>query len=322
MKIFDINIKKADGSIENITGDSQNQGQEEEKQPMVVPLPKPPPQPGEGAFSFPRTAEGQAPSIHSGARPEPAVGSAPRPEGSAPIRRSGGRPMFRVGQSSIAEWSPEGDTHEQQKFGGHNAQGVGASFNWSSKPSEVQAQKVSEMQQAMNRSLSGGAFCILIKGDRPVTPIFKIKGISIRLENPVGSIRQGKSKEGYRWKTVMTDDYGFIVGVPGVDGDMLDVFVGPEARKIRDTDEKEGSFDKVWIIHARNPQTNKYDEDKVMFGYPSKEQAVASYRRHYDSPDEFLGPVSEYSLDEFKKQLKNIKKNKKASRIGRGSFVS
>jgi len=148
-----------------------------------------------------------------------------------------------------------------------------------------------------------------------------INGVPISVENRAGSVRMGTSPEGIPWRTVMKDHYGYFPGVPGVDGDDLDVFVGPLARKLQETKGKDGHFDKVWVVHAKDQKTGRFDEDKVMFGYPTKEAAVSAFRRHYDDPDKFIGPVNEYTLDKFKEILKDLRQRKRGRRLGRGRFV-
>jgi len=162
---------------------------------------------------------------------------------------------------------------------------------------------------------------VLVKGEKPKREgEFKIFGVPILVENKKGSTREGEDSSGRRWKTLMRDHYGEFTGVPGVDGDYLDLFVGPEARKIKQTNGEEGAFDKVWVIHIKNKDTSRYDEDKVMFGYKTRDDAVRAFRRHYDDPDKFMGPVNEYSLVEFKEKLDSLKGKKKGKRLGRGRF--
>jgi hypothetical protein len=66
--------------------------------------------------------------------------------------------------------------------------------------------------------------------------------------------------------------------------------------------------DMVYVVHQNDPLTGRYDEDKSMIGYVSKESAIEAYLSQYDRPD-FLGDVSEFTIEEFKQSLKDNKGN-------------
>lgn len=157
---------------------------------------------------------------------------------------------------------------------------------------------------------------VLVKGRRKLHDRMNVLGMKISIENRAGSVRRGKDEDGASWKTVMVNPYGYIRGTMGVDGDHLDVFIGPELLKMKRTRGKQGEFDKVWIVHQKQKGKRAYDEDKVMLGYRTKEEAVSAYKRHYDDPEAFLGPISECSLDDFKDMIKDTKENPR--RLGRG----
>jgi inorganic pyrophosphatase len=123
-------------------------------------------------------------------------------------------------------------------------------------------------------------------------------GIDIAVENKAGSIRRGESESGEEWETRMFYPYGYIRGVYGVDGDFLDCYVG-----------KKKDSEKVFIIHQVNPETKKYDEDKVMLGFEDWESARNAYLAHYDT-FKFLGEYTEKNIEEFKKELAERKKTK------------
>jgi hypothetical protein len=108
----------------------------------------------------------------------------------------------------------------------------------------------------------------------PFTGTIDFHGLMIHVENKPGTYREGKG-----WRTLMRIPYGEFLGTRGVDKDKLDVYVGP----YRDAPN-------VYIIHqnfVRGRKKDKYDEDKVMVGFKSLEQAKAAYLAHYDSPDYF-----------------------------------
>lgn len=66
---------------------------------------------------------------------------------------------------------------------------------------------------------------------------------------------------------------GKIRGTEGTDGDKLDVYVG---------DNHDSSL--VVVIHQHNPWDGQYDEDKVILGCESVEEAIGLYKKQYDRP--------------------------------------
>lgn len=117
-------------------------------------------------------------------------------------------------------------------------------------------------------------------------------GLPVCVENPAGSTRSWTDASGRSGQTVMASDYGFIVGVVGADGEEVDVFLGPSP-----------SAPWVYVVHqSRSPTFDGYDEDKVMLGFSSADQAKREYLRHYDDP-RFFGGMSTLSTADFKAAL-------------------
>lgn len=152
---------------------------------------------------------------------------------------------------------------------------------------------------------------------------YKFQGLPISVENKKGGYRKGIDKDGHSWKTKMHHDYGYIRGTNGNDNESVDAYVGPN-RKATNT----------YVVHQKkiedikNPMkytktsngymckkcgkastkcSHSYDEDKVMIGFDSKNDAEAAYRKQYDHPG-FIGPVSTYKNEEFKSMLKGCGK--------------
>lgn len=125
------------------------------------------------------------------------------------------------------------------------------------------------------------------KVDKPVQWI-KFQGMLIGIENPRGTTRRGKD-----WATYMHYDYGFIWNTAAMDGDSIDVYLGPNE-----------DSDRVYIIRQVDPDTGVFDEVKVMLGFDSRAEAIVAYRNQYDRP-EFFGGVVEYDLNEFKRKVFN-----------------
>lgn len=142
----------------------------------------------------------------------------------------------------------------------------------------------------------------------------KYKGLSISIENKKGSTRSGVDGDGHEWSIPMHYDYGYIKMTEGTDGDHVDVYLG-------DNDDANRAF----IIHQNNPTTNKYDEDKVMLGFSSADEAKKAYLKQYDRPG-FYGSMDVVDFDTFKSYVtdkdnwgKKIKvKSGKTSTVNKG----
>lgn len=94
----------------------------------------------------------------------------------------------------------------------------------------------------------------------------------------------------------MTYAYGFVDGSEGVDGDEVDCFVGPDL-----------SAPMVYVIHQRTVGNwARYDEDKCMIGFASREDARAAFLENYDDP-RFLGPITAMPVAEFVRKVRATK---------------
>lgn len=123
-------------------------------------------------------------------------------------------------------------------------------------------------------------------------PRVQWNGLEIAIENPAGSVREGKG-----WRTKMKYDYGYICRSEAVDGDEVDVYLGPDL----------DTATVVYVVHQRKQGDWKaYDEDKAMIGFADEAAARKAYLAHYDDP-RFLGPVTAMTVDEFIKKVKATK---------------
>jgi len=125
----------------------------------------------------------------------------------------------------------------------------------------------------------------------PFVGTIDFRGIEIDVENVPGSWRTGPG-----WKTLMKLPYGEFTdkAAKGMDRDKLDAYVGPYR-----------GAPNVYIIHQnhiRGPVKGQYDEDKVMLGFQSPEQAKAAYLAHYDS-DKYFRSVTTMAFPLFKRAL-------------------
>lgn len=118
------------------------------------------------------------------------------------------------------------------------------------------------------------------------------QGLQISIENSAGSTRKGFKPDGTQWKTLMKFPYGYIRMTEGVDGDHVDCFVGPNER---------AKF--AYVIHSlKAPKFKKFDEDKVMLGFDSPQEAKRVFLSHYDDK-RFFGGLEIIPMDKFKKKV-------------------
>lgn len=126
-----------------------------------------------------------------------------------------------------------------------------------------------------------------------------IDGYNITIENPKGSERSGTDKDGNKWSVTMNNDYGYIRGTEGVDGDHVDVFL---------SDNPESGD--VFVIDQVNPD-GTFDEHKVMYGFKSALAAKRAYMANYSKDWTGLGNITRVSKEEFKKWVNSSRRKTK-----------
>lgn len=120
----------------------------------------------------------------------------------------------------------------------------------------------------------------------------RFQGLDIAIENPKGSVRSGVDRGGKAWSIKMHADYGYVNGSMGVDGDQVDVFIGPQA-----------DAETVYIVTTMSPPNFiKRDENKCMLGYGSAAEAKSAFLAHYDDK-RFFGSMLSMPVDEFKAKV-------------------
>lgn len=127
----------------------------------------------------------------------------------------------------------------------------------------------------------------------------KINGFDVTIEQPVGSVRSGKDANGKEWSVAMNNTYGYIRGTESVDGDHIDVFLGPDMNS-----------DMVYVVDQVNTD-GSFDEHKVMMGFSSLEDARSAYLSNYEDGWQGLGNITGVALDEFKKWIDSSKRKTK-----------
>lgn len=138
----------------------------------------------------------------------------------------------------------------------------------------------------------------------------KINGFDVTIEQPAGSVRSGKDASGKEWSQVMNNTYGYIRGTKGVDGDHIDVFLGPDMNS-----------DMVYVVDQVNTD-GSFDEHKVMMGFSSLEDARSAYLSNYEEGWQGLGNITGVALDEFKKWIdSSIRKTKPFSEYRSVDFI-
>lgn len=125
----------------------------------------------------------------------------------------------------------------------------------------------------------------------------EFQGLPIAIENKAGDVRHWKDENsGESGSTVQKYPYGYVKETLGVDGDEVDVFIGPK---------KDG--DKVFIItQMKKPGFTEVDEQKVMLGFEDEADAKRAYLEHYNNP-KFFGSMKTFTVEEFKEKLHTYK---------------
>lgn len=109
-------------------------------------------------------------------------------------------------------------------------------------------------------------------------------GVDVVIEHDKGDVRSGKDSSGKAWSQVMQAPYGYIAGTVGLDGDPIDVYLGPDEKAVD-----------AYVVHQARVigpgEFGGHDEDKVMLGFGSAHAAREAYLAHY--PDaRFLGSMT------------------------------
>ena len=137
------------------------------------------------------------------------------------------------------------------------------------------------------------------KGNYKKAPI-KINGLDIKIENPAGSIRSGKDKDGNEWSSQMNGHYGYFARTEGKDGDQVDTIIKPGTT----------SSPLVYIVDQVDPKTGKFDEHKVIMGVNSAQEAKELYMSNYEEGWQGFSAIEEMEQTEFKAWLKDGKRTK------------
>lgn len=132
----------------------------------------------------------------------------------------------------------------------------------------------------------------------------QIGTFDVTIENPKGSVRSGKDRDGKEWSVTMQHTYGYIRGTKGVDGDHIDVYASS------DIDDWNGR--KVFVVDQYNPD-GTFDEHKVMLGFNDKEEAYEAYLSNYEKGWENGRriDISTTNIEDFEKWIDSSKRKTK-----------
>ncbi|MBK9497416.1 MAG: glucosaminidase domain-containing protein [Xanthomonadales bacterium] len=114
--------------------------------------------------------------------------------------------------------------------------------------------------------------------------------LTVDIENPAGSVREGVDSNGQRWTSTMRDHYGDLIGTKGADGDPLDVFIVPGLPSDWKGD--------IYVINQKN-EDGSLDEHKAVIGAASEEEARAIYQRNYTPGWDGIMSVAQFKPGQF-----------------------
>jgi phage gp29-like protein len=128
----------------------------------------------------------------------------------------------------------------------------------------------------------------------PIVRRRQFAGLPVAVENEAGSVRLWTDGANNIGTTTMQHDYGYIEGAMGADGEEVDVYLGPDE-----------AAPNVHVVHQlKVPDYDRYDEDKVMLGFHSADEAKAAYVVHRNDCEKAIKGMSIVPLDEFKRKLR------------------
>jgi hypothetical protein len=118
-------------------------------------------------------------------------------------------------------------------------------------------------------------------------------GFDVIVENPKGSVRQWYDREAkLAGQTEMLNDYGFLDGHIGVDGDEVDCYLG---------DHEDAPF--VFVVHQlKAPEYERHDEDKVFLGFRDEDEARKAFQAHRNDTRAY-GGMSSIPTENFRAKL-------------------
>lgn len=135
-------------------------------------------------------------------------------------------------------------------------------------------------------------------------------GLVVAIENPKGSVRRGVDGSGKAWAVRMKHDYGYFVRPHGsattpmgVDGDPVDVFLGPHPHA-----------ELAFVVDQVDPNTGRFDEHKVVLGALTEDEARQVYLANYSPGWKGLGAITPMTLPALRRWLRRQEKGQTSQR--------
>ncbi|MCU4395785.1 LPD3 domain-containing protein [Acinetobacter junii] len=122
-----------------------------------------------------------------------------------------------------------------------------------------------------------------------------IGDLKIAIENPAGSIRSGTDPNGNEWQITMKHHYGFIKNTTGADGDEIDVFVKNHLAN---------NPEYAYIIKQLD-NNGQFDEQKVIIGAETEEEAKEIYLSNYEKGWQGFGGIKKISMADLLKKIQH-----------------
>lgn len=123
----------------------------------------------------------------------------------------------------------------------------------------------------------------------PIKEKIEVSGVPVWLEWKSGETREYKGKGGkIAFSKLMKHHYGYIPNTMDADGEELDAYVGPNR-----------SSNTAWVIKQLK-KDGSFDENKVMMGFASKEDAKSSYDHHMGGSKDRFGGIKEVPVSALK----------------------
>lgn len=138
----------------------------------------------------------------------------------------------------------------------------------------------------------GTAGTVVRGAQRKVVGRVQFGALRVAVELEAGSYRAGVDRDGTPWQVRMNWAYGYLVGTEGEDGEGLDCYLGPDP-----------TAPCVYVVRQLRPDTGDWDEDKILLGFRSMDEARTAYLMQY-SDEAFFGGIREIPLDAFEALLR------------------
>lgn len=215
-------------------------------------------------------------------------------------------PKIYVSRSSVGDSHKEQESASLQKAVG--TEGIDCSDQTHQ---AEEASTVARFVHPSEATVSDQPFCqvrSLVKSQ------LNFQGIPIVIEYKEGDERKWKNSKGESGSTTMQYPYGYVKGVKGADGEEVDVYIGPDE-----------TSQTVYVINQRRIGDKRaFDEHKIMLGFSSEAKARSAYVSNF-SPRSLgtalIGSVRTWTIEKFKKWLKNAPKSNAVSKSGPYGFA-